>query len=318
MPFRSFRYIYEVMNCRSINQAAQHLFISPQALRSAIGNLEDHLGFKIFERSKRGITLTPEGERIQEDVAAIVQIGRRWSEIGGGPKNSVVRLVASTSVCNTVIPALILECHEKYPNLTLQQFEARDDSLLNMLTKTRMIGVVGAAPREDAVGMYKEFAKNNDYQLEFLREDQFYVFINCGNPLAEKSALSLSDLASLTPAIYPGEDKRVSWKKIFQYFRPSPLFIMHQENIFQIVSEDPKIACIFPAVAADNDRFVLSGKVCPMTVTDFPMPALASLIYPQPKELTLGEKVVLDMIRTRMKDASMRSLDRELSEHFSH
>lgn len=306
MPFRQFRYIQEVMRCRSINQAAQNLFISPQALRSAIGNLEDRLGFKIFERSKRGVTLTPEGERIQADVDTIVGMGLRWRELcNDSAQGSVVRLIASTSVCNTVIPAVMLECHEKYPGLSLQQYEARDDSLLDMLAKRRMIGVVGAAPREEVSGLYTRFAKDNNYHLEILREDQFYVFINSQSPLAEKRALTLSDLSSLTPAVYPGEDKRVAWRSIFHYFSPaSPLFLMHQENIFQIVSENPEIACIFPAVAAENDRWVLSGKICPMTVTGFPMPALACMFYPHSKELTHGDRIVLSMLRSYMKDPS--------------
>ena len=69
MPFKQFQYLKEVMACRSINRAAQNLYISPQALRSAIGSMEDKLGFKIFERSKQGVSLTPEGQRLFEHVA---------------------------------------------------------------------------------------------------------------------------------------------------------------------------------------------------------------------------------------------------------
>ena len=303
MPFKPFLYLKEVMDCRSINQAAQNLYISPQALRSAIGSLENKLGFKIFERSKQGVSLTPEGEQIAADVDTLIQICDRWRGIRAvrSQVDGIVRLVASTSVCNTVIPSIMLECRERYPGLHLQQYEARDDGLLAMLAKKRMIGVVGAAPLEEVQGQYAQFAEENHYLLEILREDQFYVYVNIRSPLADQAELELSDLASLTPAIYPMENKRLFWRDIFDYFAPAPPFaLMHQENIFQLVAENPKIACIFPAIAGENDSYIHSGQVCPMTVRDFPMPAVACMLHPLPRELTSAEKAVMDLIRAKM------------------
>ena len=43
---RSFRLVYEE---RSINQAARHLFISPQGLSRVIQKLEEELHNKLFE-----------------------------------------------------------------------------------------------------------------------------------------------------------------------------------------------------------------------------------------------------------------------------
>jgi len=304
MPFRQFRYIHEVMSCRSINQAAQNLYISPQALRSAINSLESRLGFQIFERSKQGVTLTPEGEQIRRDVAEIVRIGDHWDDISDDRAQGwgVVRLIASTAVCNAVIPTIMQECRKKYPDLHLQQYEARDDGLLAQLVKHRMIGVVGAAPQEVVFTDFARFAQENDYQLEILRQDCFYVYVNSANPLAEKEPLFLADLSGLTSAIYPGEDKRVAWRDIFRYFAPSPpLYLMHQENIFQLVAENLDIACIFPSIAGEHNRNVLSGKICPKQVTDFPMPALSCLFYPKGRGLSNGGKAVLDLIRTYMK-----------------
>ena len=307
MPFKQFLYLREVIICRSINQAAQNLYVSPQALRSAIGSMEDKLGFKIFERSKQGVTLTPEGEEIEQDVYAISDMSEHWNKIreARGRVDGVVQLVASTSVCNTVIPAIMMECRERYPNLRLQQYEARDDKLLAMLAKRRMIGVVGAAPRDEVLGQhaqYAQFATENQYLLEILREDQFYVFINSKSPLAGQAELELSDLSGLTPAMYPKEEKRLVFKEIFRYFSVAqPFALMHQENIFQLVAENTDIACVFPAVAAENDRHIHNGQVCPMTVRDFPMPAVACMLHPTPRELTSGEKAVMDLIRAKMR-----------------
>ena len=92
MPFKQFQYLKEVMVCRSINRAAQNLYISPQALRSAIGSMEDRLGFKVFERSKQGVTLTPEGEQIEADIDEIIRISERWGAIRSARERLSARL----------------------------------------------------------------------------------------------------------------------------------------------------------------------------------------------------------------------------------
>lgn len=305
MPFKQFQYLKEVMACRSINRAAQNLYISPQALRSAIGSIEGKLGFKIFERSKQGVSLTPEGEQIEADVDAIIRISERWNGIrtARSQVDGVVRLVASTSVCNTIIPSIMLECRARYPNLQLLQYEARDESMLSLLTKKRMIAVAGAVPLPEVQKHYIEFAQENGYLLETLRRDQYYVFLNNEHPLAAKGELELRDLSALTLAIFPNENKRLAYRRIFDYFSPNPpFFLMHQESIFQLVAENQNVACLFPAIAGDRDRYVLGGKICPMEVQDFPMPAMACMFHPMPRELTNGEKAVMDLIRAKLKD----------------
>ena len=305
MPFKQFQYLKEVMVCRSINRAAQNLYISPQALRSAIGSIEDKVGFKIFERSKHGVTLTPEGEEIEADVDAIIRISERWDAIRDAHNcvSGVVRLGTSTSVCTAIIPSIMTECREKYPQLLLLQYEARDEALLSLLTQKRMIGVMGAVPAAEVEGHYAQFAKENDYMMEVLRSDQFYVYLNSSHPLATKETLTLSDLSVLTPALFPNENKRMAYRSIFDHFsQETPFLLMHQESIFALVAENADVACVFPAIAGERDHSVRSGAVCARTVEDYPMPAMACMLYPMPRSLSSGEKAVMDMIREKLKD----------------
>jgi DNA-binding transcriptional LysR family regulator len=54
-------YIIEVVQCGSINKAAQNLYLSQPNLSNSIKALERELGFQIFIRKNSGIELTPEG-----------------------------------------------------------------------------------------------------------------------------------------------------------------------------------------------------------------------------------------------------------------
>lgn len=175
--------------------------------------------------------------------------------------------------------------------------------MLSLLAKKRMIAVAGTVPITEIETGFSKFVQENGYFLETVRPDQFYVYINSRHPLAAKGVLELKDLSVLTPAIFPNEDRRIVYRDIFDFFSPAPPFIlMHQENIFQMVAQNINVACLFPAIAGERERNILSGRICPMTVRDFPMPAMACMMLPMPRELTSGEKAVMDLIRNKLQD----------------
>ena len=62
MKLLHMKYALAVAEARSINKAAEELFVGAPALSRAIKELENTLGVTLFERSARGMFLTPEGE----------------------------------------------------------------------------------------------------------------------------------------------------------------------------------------------------------------------------------------------------------------
>ncbi len=56
-----FKYAIEVERTRSITQAAENLFMAQPNLSKAIKELEDNLGFPIFERTSKGVVPTTKG-----------------------------------------------------------------------------------------------------------------------------------------------------------------------------------------------------------------------------------------------------------------
>ena len=62
MDIKYFEYVIEIVECGSINKAAQNLQMLQPNLSVCIKNLEQELGFPIFCRQHSGIRLTNEGE----------------------------------------------------------------------------------------------------------------------------------------------------------------------------------------------------------------------------------------------------------------
>ena len=62
MTLQQLSYVVTVAETASVNKASQALFLSQSSLSASIQNLENELGFAIFRRTNRGVTVTPEGE----------------------------------------------------------------------------------------------------------------------------------------------------------------------------------------------------------------------------------------------------------------
>ena len=59
-----YRIFYYVAKYHSFTRAAKILINSQPNITRAMNNLEQELGCRLFLRSNRGITLTPEGEKL--------------------------------------------------------------------------------------------------------------------------------------------------------------------------------------------------------------------------------------------------------------
>src|SRR4051812_28144509 len=64
MELNYLRAFFEVAKVGSFTEAALRVHVSQSALSRAVALLEDSEGVKLFERTRRGVTLTPVGEDV--------------------------------------------------------------------------------------------------------------------------------------------------------------------------------------------------------------------------------------------------------------
>lgn len=72
--FEHYKVFYYCAKYGSLTEAAQKLFVSQPAVTVAIKKFEQSLGFKVFDRSRSGVTLTPAGIALYEKVAPACQL----------------------------------------------------------------------------------------------------------------------------------------------------------------------------------------------------------------------------------------------------
>lgn len=69
---KQMKYAVEIARCGSINQAAQNLFVAQSSLSKAMKELENALGYAVFQRGPAGTTVTEEGREFLQTAEEIV------------------------------------------------------------------------------------------------------------------------------------------------------------------------------------------------------------------------------------------------------
>ena len=69
---KQMKYAVEIAHCESINQAAQNLYVSQSSLSKAMKELENVLGYAVFQRGSAGTTVTEEGREFLQTAEKIV------------------------------------------------------------------------------------------------------------------------------------------------------------------------------------------------------------------------------------------------------
>ena len=132
------RYFLAVAATGSLSAAARELNVNTTTVLRRIGNLEEALDARLFERLRSGYALTQDGTRLLHSLEPVdnsLSSLQRDFQAGSGNVRGVVRLSASEVVAGGLLGPLLQNFQEKSP-----------DVALDIITDPSISGP-GAAPR---------------------------------------------------------------------------------------------------------------------------------------------------------------------------
>lgn len=130
------KYVYEVYKERSFTKAAQNLYISQPPLSARIKKIEEIIGEPLFDRSTTPLQLTEVGKVYIEAAEEITQIEQRvenYINDLAGLKTGNLAVGASTLFAAYVVPSLITQFNQKFPDVHIQLIEGNTAELEEML-----------------------------------------------------------------------------------------------------------------------------------------------------------------------------------------
>jgi LysR family transcriptional regulator, carnitine catabolism transcriptional activator len=122
---RQLRAFHLVAQYRSFTRAAQALFITPSGLSLTIRELENQLGFRLFDRTTRHVVLTDHGQELLSATKSnLEEIDQAMSRIGLSAKQRSLSLSigAQPLVASNILPPVIKEFRAQQPATTIHVY----------------------------------------------------------------------------------------------------------------------------------------------------------------------------------------------------
>ena len=118
-----YRIFYYVAKYRSFTKAAQQLMNSQPNITRAMNNLEHSLGCRLFLRTHRGVTLTPEGEQLFAHVRIAFEhllTGEVELTSAKNLEQGRITIGASETALNGLLLDVLSQFHRTYPSIHIQ------------------------------------------------------------------------------------------------------------------------------------------------------------------------------------------------------
>ena len=147
-----YRIFYETARFASFSKAAQHLYISQSAISQCIHQLEKDLNTQLFIRSRRGITLTKEGELLFQKVGAAIQTieqGEVLLERVLLLESGALTIAAGDTITSHFLLPYLEKFHQLYPNIRIEMANSYSSHMLQLVKEGKADLAFVNLPAED-------------------------------------------------------------------------------------------------------------------------------------------------------------------------
>jgi DNA-binding transcriptional LysR family regulator len=277
IQIRHVRSFIAVAQERNFARAAKRLNVSQPALSQTIIQLEESLGFPIFERTTRSVALTPAGELVLANALSFDEsVDRFYGEIRAlqSSMRNELRVGFMIGTAAQFIPAIVREFERARPDaaICLKEFDFSDPSA-GLRDGTVDCGII-----RPPIGM-------DDLNIIEIAHERCVACFPIGHRLGEQESVLLSDIlgepiiAASTPGIW-----RDYWLAT-EYRKGAPAKVAFEastvESELQAVASGRGISITAESTAKFYSRPGVVFKI----ITDMPDCVMAIAHRPAPNPL---------------------------------
>ena len=189
MELRQLEHFVAVAEERSFTKAAQRTNIVQSGLSMSIRALEIEVGTKLFDRSARGVVLTPAGEAMLPAARrAIAAVDSARVSVGGaeGLLRGTLRLGVAQASDPHRVASLLGKFHDQYPGVAVRVLQGNGTTLLDAISDGNLDMAICGRPivLPEAVTSVP------------LARGQFVMACATKHPFATHASVKLSDLVN--------------------------------------------------------------------------------------------------------------------------
>jgi DNA-binding transcriptional LysR family regulator len=239
----------------------------PNISRS-IKELEADLGITIFQRSAKGMELTPDGEEFMDYARDILhRIDKIEQSYRDGSHKKRKFSISVPRAC--YISAAIAEFSKNIGDTDVEIYYKETNSkktIKKLLENEYKLGIIRYSENYDKY--YKTMLEEKGFACELVAEFSYVLIMSRDNPLASKETITYDDLSSYIEIAHADPYvPSLSMSKVFREELPDHIgqriFVFERASQFDLLSENPRtFMWVSPASQQILDRYNLVQRVC--------------------------------------------------------
>jgi len=299
MDFDQLTTFVQVSKLKSFSKAGQKVFRSQSAVSAQIRQLEQAYHAKLLDRSAKSVELTPAGVVLFEFAERLLRLRDESMQVVADRGNVVqgpVAFGANEATCLYLLPDILAEFQRRYPLVQISIYRNFSHKILQRLEEGSLdLGIVTLP------------LKSPNLKIHTINRDRLRFMVSAKNPMAQRSHVTLEEIAS-APLIFPktGFTRQVL-DKLFRPYRSRLRIAMELPSIGMIktfVAADVGISIISESFARDQ---VKSGEVKLLNVEGFDLYRELALVYRRDRSLPRAVQALIGMIRENRKPGEAQS-----------
>ena len=191
MDFRHLQTFVTVAELGTVSKASARLRIAQPALSRQIKNLEDDLHILLFDRIRRRLVLTGEGEQLLADcrnILGAIEALKERAQLLQRPDAGVLKVAATPQTIDGVLSRFLSGYAKRRPNVEVRLSEAFGAPLLALLEAGEVIVVVTTA------GAFQ--ARQHPFEITWLPSLEFVAACSPALRLGSGGSVDVRSLAT--------------------------------------------------------------------------------------------------------------------------
>ena len=267
IELRHLRYFLAVAEDLHFRKAAERLYISQPGLSRQIKQMEEELGFTLFERTNKKVLLTKSGEYLKKEISLILKnlegIMTHAQYLYEGVEGQIKFGYVGSAMQN-VLPDLLLRIREKNKNIHFNLKEMENPDQIDALLA-----------QEIDLGFVRLKRVPRGLKIHLVFEDTFSLVLPKAHPINKENFKNLSQLKKEDFILFEQSYSPDYFDQVMQIFKDSGFLpnishnTVHASTIFKLVENNFGVSLVPSALQigySGNIKFIEMNKIKQRTV----------------------------------------------------
>lgn len=272
-----------IIETGSFTKAAEKLGYTQSAISQMVHSLEEELSTTLLLRSRKGVTLTPDGEELLPYIRKLHNSHRELMEKQKemqGLQSGKVRIGTFSSVSCHWLPGLMKDFKERYPSVNFELYQGEYTSIAQLIKEGSVdFGFVNPA----AVSALNTIP---------LKQDEMLAVIPNNHPLVAYEKVSLKELSS-EPFILLDEGQLSEPLEFFKEnnLQPNIQYRVHDDYTIMSMIEKGLGISILPELVLNRINYnIVTKQISP------PIVRTIGIAFKNKKALPIASRYFIDFL----------------------